>query len=83
MTVHLACDLVFMVGGFILALSLWFSVKRNARMPVATTLPTAIVLTGYSVCFVLLGLYLAAFSTALATTFWYILFFKRWIANKQ
>jgi len=79
--IHLVCDLVFMVGGFVLLLSLLVSVKRKIEMPAATTLPTAIVLTAFAVCFVLLELYLAVVSTALTAGCWYILYFRNWLAG--
>ncbi len=77
MNIHLICDLVFMVGGFILALSLVFSIKRRVRMPTATTIPAAIVLTAFVACFILLELYLSAFSAALTAACWYVLYFMR------
>ncbi len=70
-----------MVGGFILALSLLFSVKRGVDMPTATTLPTAIVLTAFAVCYILLEFHLGAIFTALTATGWYIIFFKNLIAG--
>ena len=72
--IHLICDLVFMVGGFIFAPALMFSIKRRARMPATTTLPTAIVLMAFVGCYALLELYLAAFATSLTAICWYILF---------
>lgn len=81
MNIHLICDLVFMVGGFILLLSLSVSVKRKVEMPAVTTLPTAIVLTAFAVCFALLELYLAVVSTALTAGCWYILCFRNWLMD--
>ena len=77
MSIHAVCDMVFMVGGFVLAVSLFLSVRRGVRMPTATTLPTAVVLTAFAVCFALLGLYLAVLSTTLTAVCWYILYFRR------
>ena len=77
MNIHLIVDLVFMLGGFIFAPSLLFSIKRKVKMPTTTTLPTAIVLTAFVGCYILLELYLAAFATALTAICWYVLFFRR------
>ena len=74
---HLICDLVFMVGGFIFAPSLMFSIKRKVKMPATTSLPTALVLTAFVGCYIALGLYLAAFATTLTAICWYILYLKR------
>ncbi len=49
--IHFIVDLVFMVGGFIFAPSLIFSIKRKIKMPATTTLPTAIVLTAFVGCY--------------------------------
>jgi len=75
--IHLICDLVFMVGGFIFAPSLIFSIKNKVKMPAKTSLPTAIVLTAFIGCYIALELYLAAFATILTATCWYILYFRR------
>ena len=75
--IHLIVDLVFMVGGFIFAPSLIFSIKRKIKMPATTTLPTAIVLTAFVGCYILLELYLAAFATALTAICWFILYYRR------
>jgi len=75
--IHLICDLVFMIGGFIFAPSLIFSIKNKVKMPAKTSLPTAIVLTAFIGCYILLGLYLAVISTVLTAACWYILYFRR------
>ncbi len=77
MDTHLIADLVFMVGGFVFAPSLLFSIKRNVKMPATTSLPTALVLTAFVGCYVLLELYLAAFATTLTAVCWYILYLRR------
>ena len=74
---HLICDLVFMVGGFVFAPSLFFSIRDKVKMPTKTSLPTAIVLTAFVGGYIALELYLAAFATSLTAICWYILFFKR------
>ncbi len=76
MTLHQAIDLVLMLGGFVFAPSLIVSIVRRVRMPAVTTLPTAVVLTAFVGCYVLLHLYLAAFSTSLTAICWYVLFFR-------
>jgi len=66
-----------MIGGFIFAPSLIFSIRHNVKMPAKTSLPTAIVLTTFVGCYILLGLYLAAFATTLTAVCWYVLYFRR------
>jgi len=66
-----------MVGGFIFAPSLLFSIKKKVKMPATTSLPTAMVLTAFVGCYVALELYLAAFATTLTAICWYILYLKR------
>lgn len=68
-------DIVLMIGGFIFAPSLVISIANNVVMPVATTLPTALVLLAFVGCYLTLGLRLAAFATALTAICWGILFF--------
>lgn len=75
--IHLICDLTFMVGNFVLAPALFFSIKNNVKMPAKTSLSTAIVLTAFTVAFALKELYLSAFACSLTTACWYILYFRR------
>jgi len=68
-------DIVFMVGGFIFAPSLVFSIVEEANIPITTSLPTAVVLTAFVVCYATLNLWLAAVATTLTAICWYILVF--------
>ena len=77
MTEFIWQDIAFMVGGFIFAPALIISIMKRAKLPVMTSLPTALVLTMFVVCYVTLGLFLAASSTAITAVCWYILFFRR------
>jgi len=70
-------DTVLMIAGFAFAPSLVVSIVRGAKYPLLTSLPTAIALTGFVVCYVTLGLYLAALSTGLAAVCWYVLACRR------
>jgi len=70
-------DLVFMVGGFIFAPALVVSIIKGTKMPATTSLPTAIVLTAYLVCYISLDFWLACISGTLTALCWYILFFRR------
>lgn len=70
-------DVAFMIGGFIFAPALFISIRKKVKLPLVTSLPTALVLTMFVVCYVTLGLYLAAISTALTAICWYILFLRR------
>lgn len=71
-------DIVFMVGGFIFAPSLFFSIlSRKNKPPVKTSLPTAIVLTTYLACYATMHFWLALGSTALTAAAWYILAWQR------
>lgn len=63
-----------MVGSFVFAPSLFFSIRDKVKMPKATTLPTAVVLTNFVGLYLILGLYLAAVATILTATCWWILF---------
>jgi len=70
-------DIVLMVAGFAFAPSLMVSIVRRSKYPLLTSLPTAIALTAFVVCYVTLGLYLAAISTGLAMICWYVLAVRR------
>ena len=67
--------IVLMIGGFIFAPSLVVSIVQKADIPILTSLPTAVVLTGFVFCYLTLKLKLAAFATSLTALCWYILFF--------
>ena len=68
-------DIVFMIGGFIFAPSLVASILNDVQMPVATTLPTALVLTVFLICYASMKFWLAFTSTILTAAAWYWLFF--------
>lgn len=68
-------DIVLMVGGFIFAPSLVFSIIEDIEIPLITSLPTALVLTAFVVCYISLRLRLAAFATSLTAICWYVLAF--------
>lgn len=68
-------DYVLMIGGFIFAPSLIVSIVKGTEIPLMTSLPTAIVLTAFVICYISLKLRLAAFATALTALCWYILCF--------
>uniref|UniRef100_A0A6M3LU31 Uncharacterized protein n=1 Tax=viral metagenome TaxID=1070528 RepID=A0A6M3LU31_9ZZZZ len=68
-------DFVLMIGGFIFAPSLVVSIIQKSSIPILTSLPTAIVLTGFVACYLTLKLKLAAIATSLTALCWYILFF--------
>ena len=70
-------DLAFMIGGFIFAPSLVFMIRARDKPPLATSLPTALVLTGYLVCYATMYFWLEFVSTALTALAWWILFFQR------
>jgi len=75
--IRLICDLIFAIGGFIFAPSLLCSIRKRVKMPVGTTLPTAAVLTVFVGGYALMGLNLAAVSTALTAACWWILYARR------
>lgn len=70
-------DIAFMIGGFIFAPALIISIVKNAKYPILTSLPTALVLTMFVICYITLNLHLAATATTLTALCWYILFFRR------
>jgi len=70
-------DLIFMIGGFIFAPSLLFIIKAKDKPPIATSLPTAIVLTVYLICYATMNFWLAFISTGLTAICWWVLFVQR------
>ena len=70
-------DIVFMIGGLVFAPALLVSIIKTAKYPLATTLPTAISLAAFVVCYITLGLYLAAISTGLTAICWLVLAIRR------
>ncbi|KKM87786.1 hypothetical protein LCGC14_1265300 [marine sediment metagenome] len=68
-------DVVLMIGGFIFAPSLVISIINHTIIPIGTSLPTALALTAFVVCYITLKLRLAAFGTILTTICWYIFIF--------
>jgi len=70
-------DLVFMIGGFIFAPSLVFTILGKDKPPIKTSLPTAIVLTVYLVCYISMHFWLALGSTILTAACWYILVYQK------
>ena len=60
-------DLVLMIGGFIFAPSLIFTILGKEKPPVKTSLPTALVLTIYLIVYASMHFWLALISTALTT----------------
>jgi hypothetical protein len=74
---HIWQDIVLMIAGFIFAPALVVSIIKKTKYPLLTTLPTAIALTACVICYITLGLHLAAISTGLTTVCWYILAARR------
>lgn len=70
-------DVALMIGGFIFAPALIVSIIKKVKLPLITTIPTALVLTMFVICYITLGLHLAAISTTLTAICWFILFFRR------
>ena len=70
-------DLVFMLGGFIFAPSLLFTIRSKDKPSIKTSLPTALVLTSYLVCYATMHFWLALISTALTAACWYVLFYQK------
>lgn len=70
-------DVVLMMTSFIFAPSLIVSIVKRVKYPALTSLPTAIALTIMVVVYASLDLWLAASTTVLTASCWYILFFRR------
>ncbi len=70
-------DIVLMATSFVFAPSLIVSIVKKTKYPAWTSLPTAIALTIMVVVYATLGLWLAASTTILTASCWYILFFRR------
>jgi len=66
-----------MIAGLVFAPALVVSIVRRVRYPLLTSLPTALALTGFVVCYASLGLFLAAVSASLAAVCWYVLAVRR------
>lgn len=66
-------DVTLMVGGFIFAPSLIVSIVNQTEIPVATSLPTAVVLSAFVAVYFSLKLKLAALATSLTAICWYTL----------
>lgn len=70
-------DTVLMIAGLAFAPALIMSIKDKAKIPLKTSIPTAIAMTAVVVCVITLGLYKAAVMDGITTTCWYILVFRR------
>jgi len=71
-------DVVFLVGGFVFAVLLVPTLRdREARIPRVSSFPTAVLLIGYSVTFVTLGLHLAALANVVGALAWFLIFIYR------
>ncbi len=69
-------DIVLMVGGFFFAVSLIPAVISSNKPPVATSLPTGMVLIIFVIVYTTLHLWLAALSVGLTGLIWLILAFQ-------
>lgn len=70
-------DIVLMVAGFVFIPALAVSIIKGAKYPLLTSLPTAIALTGISISYITLGLYLGGISCSLTAICWFILVVRR------
>ena len=76
-------DLVFMLGGFIFAPSLYFMIRDKAKPPVKTSLPTLLVLVAFVATYITMGFWLATISTSLTALCWSILFIQKRRATER
>ena len=76
-------DVVLMITSFIFAPSLIVSIVKKIKYPTLTSLPTAIALTAMIIVYASLHLWLAASTTILTASCWYILFFRRNVGEKD
>jgi len=63
-------DLVFMIGGFIFAPALLFSIKAKTLPALKTSIPTVLVLSVFTGTYLTMHYYLAVISTALTVAAW-------------
>ena len=70
-------DVVLMIGSFLFAPPLIISVIKKVKYPLYTSLTTAIILSVFVVCYATLNLTLAAISTGIVASCWYLLAIKR------
>jgi predicted membrane protein len=66
-------DVLFAVGGFMFAAALIPSVRSTDKPALWTSLMTGFWLTVFVCCYISLGLWLAAVSTALSALMWWTL----------
>ena len=66
-------DIVLMIGGFVFAPSLVFTIMARTDVPLLTSLPTAIVLLIFAFCMWTLKLRLAAIANLLTSICWFII----------
>lgn len=68
-------DNVLMIGGFVFAPSLIFTIIARTDVPLLTSLPTAIVLFAFMVCMWTLNMRRAAFANLITAICWSIIVF--------
>lgn len=70
-------DVGLMVAGFVFAPALVTLIVKRIKLPLRTSLPTAIALTAIVTFHITLELYLAATSVGLTAICWYILVIRK------
>ena len=70
-------DAVLAFGSVILSVTLIPMIRHEHKPPLLTSGPSAFFLMSFAVCYVTLGLPLAAITTALSGTGWLVLFFQK------
>ena len=67
-------DILLMIGGFGFSIALFPSIIHKTKMPIATPLVTAIILSSYLLAYATLDLWLAFISGCLTSAMWWYLF---------
>ena len=75
-------DLLIMVGGFVLSISLIPTIRGTSKPPIASSLPIALVLASFALAFGTLGLWASMIAMVVQSTTWWILFAQR-IRNQR
>lgn len=76
-------DWVLTIGNAILLLAMLPTVWKNAVVPLSTSIPTAISLAAFCVCYLSLGLWSASIASGISAGLWFILVVNHPELNKK
>jgi hypothetical protein len=70
-------DVILTIGSFLFSVALIPTIQGPVKPPLRTSLVTGLTLVVFAICYVTLGLYLAALSGALTAGAWLLLAWQR------